>query len=214
MVRLDARRRADDHQPLDQIAQFAHVARPRIHQQHFHRGRGEFFRFLSVRVAKLLQEVRREDGNVFGPFAQRGHVEGNYVEPVKQIFAERVAADFLLELLVGRGDHAHVHRDRLIRAKRFHALLFQHAQHFRLRFQAHVADFVEEQRAAIGFLKFSDFVFAGAGEAALAVAEHFRFDQFFGNRRAVHFDKRLSSLRGCWHEARARPVPLPVPLSP
>ena len=50
-------------------------------------------------------------------------------------------------------------------------------------------DFVEEERPAIGLLKFADFVFGGAGEAAFHVAEQLGFDQLLGNRRAIDFDK-------------------------
>ena len=60
-----------------------------------------------------------------------------------------------------------------------------------MRLQAHVADFVEKQRAAIGFLEFARLVGAGAGERPFAMAEQFAFDQVFGNRRAVDFDKHL-----------------------
>ena len=59
----------------------------------------------------------------------------------------------------------------LVRADALKTLLFQNAQHFRLGAQAHVADFIEKERAAIGFLKFADFIFAGPGETAFDVAE-------------------------------------------
>jgi len=36
---------------------------------------------------------------------------------------------------------------------RFEALLFEHAQHFGLRAETHIADFIEEESAAIGLLK-------------------------------------------------------------
>ena len=61
--------------------------------------------------------------------------------------------------------------------------------------QRHVADFVQEQRAAIGLLQLADLVFQRAGEAALAMAEQLAFDQLFGNRRAVHFDEGLAGAR-------------------
>jgi hypothetical protein len=48
---------------------------------------------------------------------------------------------------------AHVDLDRLRAADRLHRLLLQHAQHLGLRLQAHVADLVEEERAAVGQLE-------------------------------------------------------------
>ena len=137
--------------------------------------------------------MRGEHRNVLGALAERGNVKGNHVQAVEQIFAECVASDFLFEFLVGGGDDAHIHRHRLIRSQRLDALFFEDAQHFRLRLQAHVANFVQKKRAAVGFLKLAHLIFARAGEAAFAMAEHFRFDQLLGNGRAVHFHK--------WHAA-------------
>ncbi len=71
------------------------------------------------------------------------------------------------------------------------ALLVERPQNFGLRLQAHVADFVEEQRAAVGLLKLSFLVGGGAGKRAFAMAEQFALDQVFGNGGAVHFDKHL-----------------------
>src|SRR5207245_1938856 len=54
----------------------------------------------------------------------------------------------------------------------------------------HVADFIEKERTAVGFLKFADFVFCRTGKAALDVAEELRFDQLLWNRGAINFHKR------------------------
>ena len=75
-------------------------------------------------------------------------------------------------------------------ADRLHRLLLQHAQHLGLRLQAHVADFVEEDRAAVGDLELAPPVVDRAGEGAAHVAEQLAFDQLLGNGRAVHLDER------------------------
>ncbi len=94
--------------------------------------------------------MRGEDGNVLGAFAQRRDGERNHVQAVEKILAESVAGDFFFKFFVGGRDHAHVHAHGLIRADRFDALFFERAQDFRLRLQAHVADFIEEKSAAVG----------------------------------------------------------------
>jgi len=38
---------------------------------------------------------------------------------------------------------------------------------------AHIGDFVEEERAAVGLLEFADLVFGSAAEAAFDMAEEF-----------------------------------------
>ena len=101
--------------------------------------------------------------------------------------------DLLLEVLVGRGDHADVHLDRARRPQPLDLALLQHAQHLGLRLRAHVADLVEEDRAAIGLLELADLLLGRAGERALLVAEELRLDQLLGNRRAVDLHEPLAA---------------------
>jgi hypothetical protein len=50
-------------------------------------------------------------------------------------------------------------------------VLLQHAQDLGLRVRAHVADFVEEQRAAVSLLEAADALLVRARERALLVTE-------------------------------------------
>ena len=118
MVRLDLRRRAHDHQSLHQILQLTHVSRPRIAEQHFHGCRAELLRLLPVLRAKCVQEMRRQNRNVLGALPQRRHIEGNHVQPVKEVLAKGIALNFLFEFLIRGGQHAHIHIHRLIRSQR------------------------------------------------------------------------------------------------
>ena len=93
-------------------------------------------------------------------------------------------------MFVRCGDDAHVDAQGFVGAHALEALFLKHAQNFRLRAQAHVADFIEKERTAVGFLKFADFVFCRTGKAALDVAEELRFDQLLGNRGAINFHER------------------------
>ena len=68
-------------------------------------------------------------------------------------------------------------------------VLLQHAQDLGLRVRAHVADLVEEQRAAVGLLEAADALLVGAGERALLVAEELGLEQVLLQRRAVHLDE-------------------------
>ena len=87
------------------------------------------------------------------------------------------------------------------------SLLLQHAQHLGLRLRAHVADFVEEDRAAVGLLELADLLLGGAGERPLLVAEQLRLDQLLGNRGAVHLHERARGCAGCCGGWCARPAP-------
>src|SRR5207245_9615735 len=108
-------------------------------------------------------------------------------------------------ILVRGCNHAHVHADCLARTDWLEALLLQHAKHFRLRAQAHVADFVEKQRAAIGLLELSNLVVGRAREAALHMAEEFRLDQLLGDRRTIRSEeRRVGKWPGAWGTAPRR----------
>ncbi len=64
-------------------------------------------------------------------------------------------------------------------------MLLQDAQDLGLRARAHVADFVEEQRASVGLLESPDPLLVRAREGTLLVAEQFGLEQVLLQRRAV-----------------------------
>ena len=72
------------------------------------------------------------------------------------------------------------------------ALFIEGAQHFGLGLEAHVADLVEEEGAAVGPLERAA-LFGGAAHAewagSVAVAEEFGLDVVLGNRSAVELDE-------------------------
>src|SRR3546814_5020275 len=72
---------------------------------------------------------------------------------------------------MSRRDDAHVGADRRAAANGGVLALLQHPQQAGLRLQRHVADLVEEQRAAGGLLEAAGGAHGGAGEGALLVAE-------------------------------------------
>ena len=82
-------------------------------------------------------------------------------------------------------------------------VIFQHAQQFRLGGRGHFADFVEQQRAAVGQFEAADAAFGGAGECAFFVPENFAFHQRFGNGRAIDGDEGAVGARR-EHVNRAR----------
>ena len=123
--------------------------------------------------------------------AQRRHGDRNDAQPEVEILAEPALRDFLFEVLVRRRNDADVDLDRPRRSEPLDFAFLQHAQHLGLRLGAHVADFVEEDRAAVGHLELADLLLGRAGERAALVAEELRLDQLFGNRRAVDLHEPL-----------------------
>jgi hypothetical protein len=101
----------------------------------------------------LLQEVARQQGNVLAPLAQRRQRSRMTFSGGRGLRGTGLLAHALLEVLVRRGDDAHVGLDRLNGRRRGRTAVGQHAQQPRLQLGRHVADLVEEQRAALGLLE-------------------------------------------------------------
>ena len=94
---------------LDYIFQFAHIARPGIGQQ-----RPQAFRSDAPRGRSFSSEYRcrkksDQQRNIFFALPQRRQVDGDDVQPVKEIFAELAFAHLLFQVHIGGGNDAHVH---------------------------------------------------------------------------------------------------------
>ena len=121
-----------------------------------------------------------------------GTQDRKHVEAVIKVFAETAFARQFRQVAVGGGDDAHVDLHRPLGADGIDFAFLQRAQQLDLHVEAQFADFVEEQRAAVGFLEFAQMLVAGAGERALLVAEQDGFDQVLRNGAAIDGDERLA----------------------
>ena len=82
-----------DHGALDNIFEFADVAWPVVVHEQLQRGRRELQGRLGVFLAITLDEVGEQERHVFAAIAERGKLEMNNVEAVKEIFAEAAFAN-------------------------------------------------------------------------------------------------------------------------
>ncbi|KAF1053168.1 MAG: hypothetical protein GAK43_01545 [Stenotrophomonas maltophilia] len=184
-----------DRHALHQVGQFTHVARPAVTAQRHDRRRVETDRaaFLVLHARNQFVHQQRD---VFHALTQWRHLDGEYVKAVVQVFAERTHLDHAFEVLVGRGDDAHVDVLGLVAADPLEGALLQHAQQLDLQRQRHVADLVEEQGAAVGQLETPGAAGNGASEGTLLVAEQLAFQQLCRNRPAVDRDERRFAALG------------------
>jgi hypothetical protein len=190
------------------VLELADVARPAVHAQHRQRGVADPRRRRAVgRVAQ--QQRQRERGNVRRPLAQRDQAHREHVEAVVQVRAEPPCFDLERQVAVGRGDDPHVDLTGRSRRPRTLALL-QRAQQLGLQRERHLADLVEQQRAAVGRAKKPSLA-RRAGERALLVAEQLALEQRLGDRRAVDRDERLVACRlRSWMKRLSTSLPVPV----
>ena len=157
---------------LENIFELAHVARPvKIHQQLQRLRRDAASVGLPDSRANFSRKKVGERRNVFLVLAQRRNIDGDHVEAVVEILAERAFFERGAQVAVGGGDQADIHFERFRAAEPLEFALLQDAQQLHLDGGRHVADFVEEQRAFVGQLEFSGLARSGAGEGALLVAE-------------------------------------------
>ena len=90
---------------------------------------------------------------------------------------------------MGGTDDAHIDGLFLRAAQWANLALLNGAQQLGLHGQRQVADFVQEQGAALGCLEVARPVLRGAGIGAFACAKEFGFEQIFGNGAAIDGDQ-------------------------
>ena len=173
----------------DEVLQLADIAGPAVALHGLDRARLDRLRRQAFALG-AGEEMPHQIGDVVAPLAQRRQADRHDIQPEEQILAEEPLPDQLPQILVGRGDDAHVGADRRAPADRRVFALLEHAEEPRLRLHRHVADLVEEERAAFGLLEAAGGARLRAGEGAALVAEQLRFDQVARDRGHVDGDER------------------------
>src|SRR6185369_11487643 len=77
-------------------------------------------------------------------------------------------------------------------------VFLQDTQQLGLHRQRQFADFIEEQRAAVGQLETTGFVLQRASERAARMAEEFALEKIIWNRTAIDLDQRTFSARAAF----------------
>ena len=147
---------------------------------------------LVVPLGELPAEVVGQRHDVVAPLAEGRQVDRHDLQAEVQVVAELAGRDQLFQGAVGGRDEPHVDLDRLVVADARDLLLLQHAEQLDLRAHRHVADFVEEQRAAVGVLERADPIGVGVGKGPLHVAEQLALDEVLGHGGAVEGDDPLA----------------------
>ena len=115
----------------------------------------------------MLDEPR----DVADPLAQRRQHDLHDGQAVVEILAEPAGPHLGLEVAVGRGHHADVHRVVALAAHLLDLAGLQHAQQLGLQIEAELAELVQEDGATVGPLEGARALGGCAGEGPLHVAE-------------------------------------------
>src|SRR5262249_5561119 len=116
-------------------------------------------------------------------------------EAVVQILAEASALDEVAQPPIRGRDDAHVDGHRHAAADTVDLVLLQHAQELRLESELHVADLVEQDRAAVRELELAGLADERAGERTALVSEELALEQLARQRCAVDGDERSAPPR-------------------
>ena len=193
-----------EHGALDDVAQFADVAGPRIGLQRGQRVGLHAGGLLAVFLLEAHGEGLRQQGHVALAGAQGRDVQVHDGDAVVEVHAEAPRLDLGLQVAVGRGDEAEVDAARHVFAQAIHLALFEHAQQVGLHVQRHFADLVEEQRAALGRFDLAPHAsLARARERAVGVAEEFAGQEFARQPAAIEHHEGAAAMQPAGKELLA-----------
>ena len=105
MIRLEPFER---YGALDRVLELPDVAGPVVNFQPPHGFRLDAIDLLVHGLRETIEKLARQQRNIFAAFAQRRQMDGNHAEAVIEVLAEPAFGNFLVEILVGGGDHANV----------------------------------------------------------------------------------------------------------
>ena len=194
-------------QPVTRVFELADVALKIQRHRVPERRVGKAFGLDAEILRTLGKKVPRQQQDVLAPFAQRRQADADDVEAVEEILAEQAVPDPRFEVLMRRGDDAHIGLDRRNDRRRDRNDRRRARAAGGLQLGRHVPDFVQEQGAALGLLEAAaPLRRCCAGEGAALVAEELGFEQIFRNRRRVDGDKGFIGARAVAVQ-RAPPVP-------
>jgi hypothetical protein len=158
-------------------------------------------------------EMVGQHGHVALAHAQRGQGDHLEAQAVEQVGAEAALRGHARQVFVGGRHDAHVDPDRAAGADAGDFAIFDRAQQAFLRAHRERAEFVEEQRALVGFLEAARAGAGGAGEGPGLVPEKLGLDQGFG-QGAQFIVTSGSCQRADRRWRRSAISSLPVPRSP
>ena len=137
-----------------------------------------------------------EHMHILTSLTQGGQSQTDHIQTVKQVFAEHAFFDALLQILVGGRNDPHIGFNGTVAADAVKMAIGQNTQQTRLQIKGHVANFVQEQSAALGLLKTTTARRLRTREGTSLMAKEFAFQQVFGNGRCVDGHKRTIGAGG------------------
>src|SRR5580704_13631785 len=174
---------------LHSVLELTNVSRPVVGLQTANHFRRQCLNGLFHRLTEPFEEMPCQEGYILAALPQCGDLDGNNAQAVVQVFAEAAFCNLFFKFLVGGGDNADIYVDFFGAADGPDFAFLEDAIEFHLHGQAHVANFVHKERAAMGSLEQPLAILVGARESAFHIAEEFRFQESLRKGTAIDGDK-------------------------
>src|SRR3954468_15614540 len=145
--------------------------------------------------------MAREQDRIACAFLKRRDLHHDLGEAVIEILAEAAVGGHRVEVLMGCANDAGVDRDWLAPTNPLDHPLLEEAEELDLEGKRDVADFVEEQRPALGELDLAHVRLDRARERTALIAEQLCFEQALGDGGAVDRDELALSAALLVHRA-------------
>ena len=120
---------------------------------------------------RLLEKILHQSRDVLSPLGQLGNVDANYVQAMEQVLSESPLLYQTFQILMGRGNNAHIDLNRYAPAYPIEFSVSKNPQQSGLGIGRHISDLIEEQSASIGLLKTSLALVVRAGESPFFVTK-------------------------------------------
>src|SRR3984957_4838359 len=133
-----------------------------------------------------MDKVFQQHQNVVVPFAKRGNLDREYVQPVVEVRAKCPVCNGGFEIAIGCRYYADIDFNGLRAADAFEFTFLQHPQECNLSVKRHLADFIEKNGSSVRQFKSTEAALHRPGERALFMAKEFGGNQRWGKSCAVH----------------------------
>src|SRR6202047_1614858 len=133
-----------------------------------------------------MDKVFQQHQNVVLPFAKRGNLDREYVQPVVEVRAKCPACNRGFQIPISCRYYADIDFNGLRATHAFEFTFLQHPQECNLSVQRQLADFVEENGSSVRQFKSAEAALHRPGERPLFVAKEFGGNQRWGKSCAVH----------------------------
>src|SRR5574337_357355 len=176
--------------PLDYRLQLPDITGPVVVHEEPHRLVADPLDGLPCALTMLCDEILDELRDVGASLAERRDHNGDNVQPIEQVLPQETVFDRLDRIPIGRSDNANVNVDLVFPPKPSERLALQDTRKFRLGWQLHLGDLIQEDGPAVRQLKTAGPPVYRPCKRAPLMTEDLALQQTLRDSRAVDRYKR------------------------